>query len=165
MHYFRTEVGASWYYSLLDEVVLGLGGKAGYIVGLGEDVGLNDRFFKGGESLRGFAVSGIGPRDSLTDDALGGNRYTTASAEVTFPLGLPQELGLRGRVFTDVGTLGGIDDNDSLIQESESLRASVGVGLTWRSPFGPIRLDFAEPILKEDFDEVDRFLFSFGTRF
>ena len=165
VHYFRTEVGASWYYSLLDEVVLGLGGKAGYIVGLGEDVGLNDRFFKGGESLRGFAVSGIGPRDSLTDDALGGNRYTTASAEVTFPLGLPQELGLRGRVFTDVGTLGGIDDNDSLIQESESLRASVGVGLTWRSPFGPIRLDFAEPILKEDFDEVDRFLFSFGTRF
>lgn len=165
VHYFRTEVGASWYYSLLDEVVLGVGGKAGYIVGLGEDVGLNDRFFKGGESLRGFAVSGIGPRDSLTDDALGGNRYTTASAEVTFPLGLPQELGLRGRVFTDVGTLGGIDDNDSLIQESESLRASVGVGLTWRSPFGPIRLDFAEPILKEDFDEVDRFLFSFGTRF
>jgi len=165
VHYLRTEVGASWYYSLLDEVVLGLGGKAGYVVGLGEDVGLNDRFFKGGESLRGFAVSGIGPRDSLTDDALGGNRYTTASAEVTFPLGLPQELGLRGRVFTDVGTLGGIDDNDSLIQESESLRASVGVGLTWRSPFGPIRLDFAEPILKEDFDEVDRFLFSFGTRF
>ena len=165
VHYFRTEIGASWYYSLLDQVVLGVGGKAGYVVGLGEDVGLNDRFFKGGESLRGFAVSGIGPRDSLTDDALGGNRYTTASAEVTFPLGLPPELGLKGRVFTDVGTLGGIDDNDSLIQESESLRASVGVGLTWRSPFGPIRLDFAEPILKEDFDEIDRFLFSFGTRF
>jgi len=68
-------------------------------------------------------------------------------------------------VFSDIGTLGGIDDNDPDIQESESLRMSVGVGLTWRSPFGPIRLDFAEPLIKEDFDEVDRFLFSFGTRF
>ncbi|MFN4088440.1 MAG: outer membrane protein assembly factor BamA [Alphaproteobacteria bacterium] len=165
VRFFRSEVSASWYYSLVDEVVLGLGGRAGYIVGLGDDVRLNDRFFKGGESLRGFSVSGIGPRDRTTGDALGGNRYTTASAEVTFPLGLPDELGLKGRVFTDVGTLGGIDDSDPRIQDRESVRMSAGVGLTWRSPFGPIRLDYAEPILKENFDSVSKFLFSFGTRF
>jgi outer membrane protein insertion porin family len=80
-------------------------------------------------------------------------------------------LGLSGRAFTDFGTMGGIDiDQDDFptspfVGEDDAFRLSVGVGLTWRSPFGPLRLDLAHAILKEDFDKTDLFLFSFGTRF
>lgn len=171
-HFLRTEVGAAYYIPFWKEWVFGLSGKAGYIFGLGEDVGLTDRFQKGGESFRGFSVAGIGPRARPTPadpdaerDALGGNQYYIGTAEVTFPLGLPEELGLKGRVFSDFGALWGIDDNDPGIDDSSSPRLSVGAGVTWKSPFGPIRLDFAYPILKEDFDDTDVFLFSFGTRF
>jgi outer membrane protein insertion porin family len=81
------------------------------------------------------------------------------------PLGLPQELGVAGRVFTDFGTLFNIDQSGPGIVDKRSLRASVGTGVSWRSPFGPIRVDFAVPVVKEDFDETELFRVSFGTRF
>ena len=84
---------------------------------------------------------------------------------MTFPLGLPEELGLRGRTFSDFGTLSGIDDSGPEIADETSIRVSVGVGLSWRSPFGPIQIDFAVPVVKEDFDEEETIRFNFGTRF
>jgi len=164
-HYFSTEARAAQYFPLGGHWVLGFGAKVGYIVGIGEDVGLNERFNLGGNSFRGFDQRGVGPRDSATDDALGGNYYVTGSTELTFPLGLPDELGFKGQIFSDVGTLGGIDESGGGIQDSNSIRASVGVGVSWKSPFGPIRVDVAQPILKESYDKTRNIFFSFGTRF
>lgn len=163
--FFRSVVSGGTFFTVLPDTVLNFSAEAGYIVGLGEDVRISDRFFIGGNNFRGFSRAGIGPRDITTDDALGGNWYGIGTVELAFPLGLPEELGLRGRTFTDFGTVGGLDDEGPEIADEASLRLSVGVGLSWRSPFGPIQIDFAVPVLKEDFDEEETIRFSFGTRF
>ncbi len=148
-----------------DDVVLSLGTKAAYIIGLGEDVILAQRYNIGGRTFRGFANRGIGPRDIASGDALGGNAYIVGTAELRFPLGLPDEYGILGRSFIDVGTLTKIDDTDPGIADDASMRVSVGVGLNWVSPFGPIQINVATPLLKEDYDKREVFQLEFGTRF
>ncbi|WP_288900553.1 outer membrane protein assembly factor BamA [uncultured Sneathiella sp.] len=148
-----------------NDVVLSAGITGGYIFGLGEDVILAQRYNVGGRNFRGFESRGIGPRDLASGDALGGNAYFVASSELRFPVGLPQEYGVLGRTFIDVGTLTEIDDNDPGIVDSASIRAAVGVGLNWVSPFGPIQINVAVPLLKEDYDKDEIFQFDFGTRF
>lgn len=148
-----------------DDVVLSLGADAGYIFGLGEDVILAQRFNIGGRTFRGFAKSGIGPRDRVTSDALGGNAYIVGKAEVRFPMGFPEEFGLLGRTFVHAGTLAGIDDSDPNIVDEASIRASVGFGVNWTSPFGPLQVNVSYPFLKEDFDDDEVFQLEFGTRF
>lgn len=164
--FLRNRLGAGYYLPLFDESwVLSTTGEIGYIFGLGKEVALSDRFFIGGDTLRGFNTAGIGPRDLTTGDALGGQRYARGSVEMSFPVGLPEEFGLKGHAFTDFGTLGKVDINDPNVADKESIRVSVGTGVSWRSPFGPIRLDFAVPIRKETYDKKEIFRFSFGTRF
>jgi len=164
--YLRNVLGAGYFLPMFDtSVVASLRGEVGYIVGIGEDVRLVDRFFVGDSNLRGFSSAGVGPRDIVTDDAIGGNLSATGSAELQFPLGLPEELGITARVFSDFGTLTSVDDSGTGIVDTGSIRASVGVGLSWRSPLGPARLDLAQAVLKEDFDRTEVFRFSFGTRF
>ncbi|MEH6546657.1 MAG: outer membrane protein assembly factor BamA [Sneathiella sp.] len=148
-----------------NDVVFSTGAVGGYIVGLGEDVLILQRFNAGGRNFRGFENRGIGPRDVASGDSLGGNAYIIGSAELRFPLGLPQEYGILGRTFLDVGTLTGIDDNDPGIVDSGSIRASAGVGMNWVSPFGPIQINIAYAFLKEDYDKDEIFALDFGTRF
>ena len=162
---FATVGTAAVYYPFAPQWVGSIAGRVGKVIGLGEDVTITDRFFVGGDNLRGFDNSGIGPRDTTTEDALGGNELFTLQAELGFPIGLPKELGITGTVFSDIGTLTGIDDSGSDLVDKDSLRASVGAGIAWRSPFGPVRLYVAEAVLKEDFDDTEIFRFSFGTRF
>lgn len=164
--YVRVRGGGTYYYPVADQWILSLLAEAGAVRGYGdEDVQINERFFIGGDQLRGFANSGIGPRDITTEDALGGNTFGRASAEIEFPSGLPEELGIRGRLFSDVGTLFDIDSSGAGLVDDASIRASVGAGVSWRSPLGPVRVDLAMPVVKEDFDETEAFRFSFGTRF
>ena len=116
MSFLRTTGSAAYYRELLpDRDVVGLVKvQGGHIVGIGEDVRLLDAFFKGGETVRGFESSGFGPRDPVTDDALGGNIFVAGTAEVQFPLPvLPRELGFKGAVFADAGTLFDTDFTDS----------------------------------------------------
>ena len=153
------------FYSVADGWVLSALARGGHIFGIDDDVRIVDRFFLGGRRLRGFEPSGVGPRDSETDDALGGNMFYSLTGELGFPLGLPDELNLRGAVFSDVGTLTTIDESGPELLDESSLRLSVGVGINFRSPLGPIRLDFARAMIKEDFDRTESFRFSFGTRF
>tara|TARA_R110002124_G_scaffold64985_2_gene177733 strand:- start:542521 stop:544818 length:2298 start_codon:yes stop_codon:yes gene_type:complete len=166
--YVSGKVGASWYYPVAEKIVLNVLGETGAITGYGDgDVKINERYFIGGKTLRGFERSGIGPRDLSTDDALGGNVFYRSSAELSFPIGFPEELGIKGHAFNDVGSLWSIDDSTggANLADESSVRASAGVGISWRSPFGPIRVDLAKPYISEEYDVEEVFRFDFGTRF
>lgn len=161
------DIGASYYIPFFDKkVVLNLMAETGAIQGINdEDVQINERYMLGGNSFRGFEKGGIGPRDSTTDDALGGNLYYRGTAELSFPVGLPEDLGVAGHAFSDFGSLWELDDNGPEVIDENSIRVSAGLGLSWRSPMGPVRIDVAFPVVKEDFDQEENFRFSFGTRF
>jgi outer membrane protein insertion porin family len=163
--YLRNRFGAGGYYPVADEWVASLTGELGYIVDFGEPIRIQNRFFIGGETLRGFASAGIGPRDITTDDALGGREYAIGTAQLTFPSGLPKELGIRASVFSDFGVLRNSDTTGPEVVDVDSIRVSLGVGAVWRSPFGPIRVSVAQPVRKEPFDKKELFRFSFGSRF
>jgi outer membrane protein insertion porin family len=163
--FIRNELKGSYYYPVYPKWVLGFLGSGGNVAGISDDVRINDRFFIGGDTFRGFKKAGIGPRDISTADALGGNSYYVGTAELRFPLGLPEELGLSGAVFSDVGSLWEVDSTGANIFDDGALRASGGAGLLWTSPFGPIRIDFAHAFLKEPVDRTENIRFSFGTRF
>lgn len=168
--YFRVRMGGTQYYPLAEQWVLSARGEVGQIWGLEGATRINERFFLGSDTFRGFQYAGMGPRDtnSVNEDALGGTRFTRASIELDTPTPLPDDLGLKGHIFTDMGTLGHVDQSaiaGGTFKDSESLHISAGVGLSWQSPFGPIRIDFAKPIMKQSFDKLEQIHFSFGTRF
>ncbi len=163
--YLRTDLEGGYFYPIAEEWTLVASGHTGYIAGIGKDVRISDRYFIGGDTVRGFAQAGISPRDRASQDALGGNWMAAGSLEVIFPLGLPNEYGIQGKLFTDFGTVGPGDNQDSTVDDSRLVRSSVGFGVNWKSPIGPMSLDFGFPITKEKFDETEIFRFSFGTRF
>ncbi|MFQ5970712.1 MAG: outer membrane protein assembly factor BamA [Alphaproteobacteria bacterium] len=164
--FLRNEVEAGYFLPLFGQnVILGLSAEAGYIFGIGDDVRIVDSFFLGGANLRGFKTAGVGPRDLATDDALGGKQVFSGTAELQLPTGLPEELGIDMSVFSDFGTLTDLDVGGPSIEDEASIRASIGVGVGWRSPFGPIRVDLSQAVLKEDFDETEALRLNFGTRF
>jgi len=163
--YLRNSLSGRHYYKVSDGWVLGTNGNIGAIVGVGEDVSLLDRFFLGGDKLRGFADSGVGPRDSVTADALGGEIVYSGGVELSVPLGLPQELGLSGKIFTDLGGLTEINPAGVNVFDSGSLRGAGGVGLAWISPVGPISIDFSQAFMKETYDKTESVRFNFGTTF
>jgi outer membrane protein insertion porin family len=165
--FIRNTVEGAQYWPYWDDWVASVRAKGGYIVGIGKDVRLTERFFVGGEDVRGFDNAGIGPRDAVTQDALGGEWMYTGSAETTFPFpGFPKETGFRGRLFTDVGSSGKIHPSDlGNVNDTGSIRVSAGFGGTWVSPFGAIGLDLGWPIKKENFDDTQVFRLNLGTRF
>jgi outer membrane protein insertion porin family len=139
----------------------------------GNEVRSNYGFFLGGNNFRGFQYAGIGPR-VITDGSavggsiVGGKIYYVGTAEFRFPLGLPRELGINGILFSDNGTVKGVDaisKQSTSVADSGSLRSSYGVSIAWSSPMGPIRLDFAKIAKKEVYDQTQNFRFSFGTSF
>ena len=188
-----------WRGFLGGEVVASVELEAGALFGIGDDVRVTDRFFLGGNSFRGFARDGIGPRDTSSirlaevdeegnvvrprnfvtvqrEDALGGEYFAIARTDVSFPLGLPEELGVFGGLFADVGTLWGLDrttyvdrqapgDPTVTVDDAAKLRATVGASLFIDSPFGPLRFNFAVPLEEAEEDDTEFFRFTVGTRF
>ena len=146
-------------------------GGAGYIAGYGSnDLRIFDYFQSNDRMIRGFEYGGIGPVATGTSgDHLGGTTYFNASTEAQFPLpAIPESFGLRGAVFADAATLYGNKLGDAQVNPDSTglkLRASVGIGLMWASPFGPIRIDYAIPVKKESTDNVQEFNFGIATRF
>lgn len=170
VRYLSNEILARFYYPLSDEFLTSWKLDGGYVQGLGQDVPLADHFFKGGNTIRGFARGGVGPRDvtSPNQDAVGALAYIFGTAEVSFPNGLPEALGVRTSVFVDGGFIGLSDYDASIypgVVDDFAPRASVGLSLYWQSPFGPIRLDLAHVLLDEPYDEKEAFRFSAGTSF
>ncbi len=175
VNYVKTEIDAAVYYGITPSWIVSLQGSTGYVSGWsGDAVRINDRFFKGGNSFRGFETAGMGPRDLTTNDALGGNFYVVGSVELTVPTFLPDQYGIRTSLFADVGTLGVLDNRytitstgvkDKNIVDDMSLRASAGVSIHWKSPMGPIRFDLSKVLSKEDYDKTESFRFSTSTQF
>jgi outer membrane protein insertion porin family len=193
VNYLLTEVEGGWYHGFTKDFILSLTTSAGYVTGwAGDSVRINNRFYKGGETFRGFETAGIGPRDlsNARGDALGGKAYAIGSAELTIPTFLPEQYGIKAALFTDVGTVGLLDKADKqgpqvdangnflrnpdgsfatgpspFIKDDLSLRASAGLSVFWRSPMGPIRFDFSRVLAKEDYDKTETFRFSTSTRF
>jgi outer membrane protein insertion porin family len=201
VNYLRSTASASVYREVWpDQEVVGLlRVQGGHITGMsGERVRLVDAFFRGGETVRGFKARGFGPRDmtpiTFFDEnnvlqntgvpvrsALGGNVFAAATAELQFPLPLmPRELGFRGALFADAGTLFDTDATvlinancpagpptfgNCVVDEDWALRSSVGASILWASPLGPLRADFAYVLSKEDFDETQWFRIGGGGRF
>jgi len=150
--------------------VLALQGSVGYLEPFGSrNERIVDRFFLGGENLRGFETAGAGPRDISTSsrDSLGGRFLYTQTTEFRFPLPIPDEIGITGRAFVDVGGLSGSSSSveGARVVDDSSPRVGTGLGVSWRSPFGLINLDFAQAVVKKDYDRTQFFRFGFGTRF
>ncbi|KAF0138155.1 MAG: outer membrane protein, partial [Rhodospirillaceae bacterium] len=164
--FLRTNLDAIQCFPLGEQWILKLSADAGYVFGLGKDVRIGQRYFLGGDNLRGFAVGGVGPRDKTSKDALGGNWLAAGTVEVIFPLGLPKELGIDGKMFSDFGTLGPFNGlNPAQVDNARTIRASVGAGIAWQSPMGPLSIDVGFPVRKETFDRTEHLRFNFGTRF
>jgi outer membrane protein insertion porin family len=186
--YFRVTGDARYYREFFEDVVGIARLQGGHIMGFdsNDDGGNNgdlrivDHFFMGPSLVRGFAPNGIGPRDISSLDsranAIGGTTYFGGTLEVQFPIwGLPRELGLKGAVFADAGTLFGYEgpttfngsgsildpvngcaqvnnepQNCIEVLDSEKIRSSVGASILWSSPLGPIRFDYAFALSKEE---------------
>jgi outer membrane protein insertion porin family len=168
--FIRNGVNGGFYYPFATNWVGSITGEAGYIHGLGQGVRIENRYFIGGDNLRGFASGGIGPRDVTTNNALGANAYWLGSVQLSMPLGLPKEFGLLGHVFTDFGSAWQFDTNTAppnsdVVKDINSIRVSAGYGFSWQSPLGPLRLDLAVPIIKQNFDKKEFFRVGFGSNF
>jgi len=167
--YVRGRLNAGIFYPVTEDIVGSLTMTGGIIQALnGQDVRITDRFFLGGSTLRGFQPSGVGPRDLATGDALGGKKVYYGSLQFRFPIGLPDEFGITGVLFSDAGSLSDIDETPPTfpdVVDSGSLRASWGAGIAWKSPVGPLSMDFAWPLAQEPYDRTEVFRLSFGTRF
>ena len=162
--------GRARYFHLLSveaDIIGSVAVGAGHVVGTGDSLNIFDQFMVGGRQIRGFENNGIGPR-MPNGDAIGGTTYFTASAEVTFPMpAFPEDFGLRAALFADAGTLYGneVSNASGVVGTDAAIRASVGAGIQWASPFGSIRFDYAVPVVKEDFDEEQQFRFSMANQF
>jgi outer membrane protein insertion porin family len=170
VNYIRSTAELRGYYPVTEDITLAGRTMGGTIMGWGgQGVRVVDAFYKGSETIPGFAPAGIGPRDAATGDALGGTTFYSATAELRFPLPfLPQDLGLSGAVFTSAGTLFGTDaqkfaaayaaqhgiSNTLAVQDTSALRSSAGGSLIWDSPVGGLRVDFAGVISKAPFDKT-----------
>jgi outer membrane protein insertion porin family len=177
----RGNLNAAYYIPL--EHVLGnpdwglkFAGSTGYMALLsGGREEIIDRFFLGGDNLRGFETGGAGPHDAATGDPLGGRFIWTGTTEMRFPLPVSPDLGLNGRAFVDVGGLTEASFRSGScivtagvscqVEASNAPRVGAGVGISWRTAFGLINVDLTPFVIKQPGDETQIFRFGFGTRF
>ncbi len=170
--YLKHEVDGEYYKSFIhNKLTLKVSASGGDIAALGGRViRISDRFNLGDYSLRGFASGGVGPREKVTNEVLGGKRYYTFSTELNFPTPVPEEFNLTGAVFMDLGSLWGVGLNKAKYQipnggiyNDKSLRASVGFGFIWVTRFVPIRMDWGFTVKKKKYDDTQHFHIRFVT--
>ena len=204
VQYIRTELTGAAYRGIFKGVRASVRLSGGAIEPLGDDesIRINNRFFRGGSNFRGFDVAGLGPRvvdvladsegnviDVIPQNSLGGKVYYQGTGEITIPNYLPEEYGIRTKLFVEAGSVGILDDADledeiffvtranqipnvpagtpasRQIRDGLGLRASAGLSVGWDSPFGPIQFDFSQILRKEEYDRTETFRFSTSTRF
>lgn len=164
--YVRLNLTGSTHYQVFEDWVLSVGGRAGAIAPTSGKLPIYEHFNGGGQSLRGFEYGGIGPRDRGTGDALGGKYIVGNNVELTFPLGITlSDMGVKGVLFTDGGMVTDFDNANGNVIDTKMYRVTAGTGIYWRSPIGPLRLEFGFPIRKAAEDRAQIFNFSVGTHF
>jgi outer membrane protein insertion porin family len=173
VNFLRTTEDVRYYQSLGNDLTGMVRAQGGYITGWGgQQVPLIDSFFGGPSLVRGFAPNGFGPRDltpGTTMDNVGGSMYWATTAELQSPIpGVPQEYGLKASAFVDAGSVFRYAGPTTFPGSAQSLqlangnivRSSVGVGLTWASPFGGLTVSYAVPVTKASYDVVQPLGFS-----
>jgi len=176
INFFRNIGDVRFYHEVVPDYIGLIRLQAGNIQAWGgSQLRFNDQFQGGPNYVRGFRQNGFGPRDQTyytTQDAIGGTNFWAASAELQIPLYfVPKDVGIRAAIFADAGSVWGYKGPVSVPGEtmtyvdSKLIRSSIGAGLVWDSPFGPLRFDYAIPLTKEGYDIVQEFRFGGGTRF
>nr|WP_244195926.1 outer membrane protein assembly factor BamA [Paraburkholderia susongensis] len=163
--YYKTDVQAQYYYSFSRGFVLGLNFQGGYGNGLdGKPYPIFKNYYAGGiGSVRGYEPGSLGPRDATTGDPIGGSKMVVGNVELTFPLpGTGYDRTLRVFTFLDGGNVWGTEGNST---GANGLRYSYGIGLEWISPIGPLKLDYALPVVRHAGDQYQTFQFQIGTAF
>lgn len=152
---------------LNEEVTLRATFEGGYLDYQEGSSRVTDRFFMGSRVMRGFEAGGVGPRDAVTDDALGGNAYAVVRLETEFPLGLPSEYGLSGGAFIDYGSVWNVGETygQSVLYDDFTPRAVAGLSVFWTTPIGPLRFNFTEPLDVQDQDNSKSFDVTISTSF
>jgi len=176
--YFKTTAKASYFHMLSEsgDLIGQVSAGAGNITATGgNNLRVFDHLYVGQETIRGFDTRGIGPRvfNGATDvGSAGGTTYFNGTVEVSAPMPmLSRDLGLRLNLFADAATLYGNSisaadfGTQTLVGSDMEWRTSVGGGITWASPFGPLRVYYAEPVVKESYDKIKKFGFGASTRF
>lgn len=163
--FLKTRGSGAYFYPVSDDCVFSFSGEGGVLNRLGKDVRIIDRFSLGGDSFRGFEPNGLGPRDKAKGDSLNGKYYYVGTTEVIFPLGLPNEFGIKGAVFCDFGSVWNSGEPRNLIFDGHAIRASAGFELRWKSPMGPIKIGFTPFAKKQPYDKRQVMHFGYSTRF
>ena len=164
--YLKTVLRGAYYKPIsFERFVLGARLETGHVSGLGDNVTQSNRFLLGGNKVRGFDGSGIGPRDSTSNGAVGGNQYYAGSFDVISNTGLNPDLGMRWTLFADYGSAWGTDFPTGVDgAEDDSMRQSIGFGILWDTAIGPLSFYWADPISKQPYDDLREFQFTIGTR-
>ena len=150
---------------LFKSLVFGVKGRLGHISGLGDDVTQSERFFLGGRDVRGFNSNGIGPRDTGSGGAVGGNNIYSGTVEIVSNLGVTKDAGLRWTVFSDFGSVWATDFPSGVTKPDEqAMRSSLGFGILWNTVIGPLSFYWAKPLAEQSHDNTKTFQFSIGTR-
>lgn len=161
--YVRTNLQFQQYFTPFRRVTLGINAEVGYGKGLsGRPYPIFKNFFGGGlGTVRGFDQGSLGQVDNL-GAYIGGNRKLNINSELYLPLpGTGTDRTLRWFAYADVGNVWAVEDSLSF----DSLRASVGLGVSWVSPVGPLKISYGSPIKKEPTDRIQRLQFQLGTAF
>lgn len=179
--YSKTSGTARAYASFFDEDLLLSAALEGGALFSKDGSTVTQRFTTGGDAFRGFARNGVGPRDVCdvgecafpqqdveVDDPLGGDYLAVLRLDASFPLGPLEQYGIYGGVFSDIGSLWGLDDTDGSQGEVDPdfyLRATAGVSIFVETPFAPLRFNISRALRKQDYDETENFRFTIATRF
>ncbi len=148
---------------LNEEVTLRAIAEGGVVTALdGYQTRVTDRFFGAGV-IRGFQRNGIGPREA--GDALGGNMFASLRFEAEFPLGIPEEYGISGGAFLDMGSVWGLNNVGTAQGVDSALRSAGGLSILWATPIGPLRMNFSRPIKMESYDISQNFELTLSTKF
>ena len=166
VNFLRSNLRGGYYKPyLFKSLVVGVKGRLGHISGLGDDVTQSERFFLGGRDVRGFDSNGIGPRDTGSAGAVGGNNIYSGSLEIVSNLGLNKDAGVRWTVFSDFGSVWSTDFPSGVTKpDEEAMRSSLGFGILWNTVIGPLSFYWAKPLADQSHDNTKTFQFSIGTR-
>jgi outer membrane protein insertion porin family len=182
VNFLKSTIDSRLYNEIFPDIVGLWRVQAGYATGWGgQGLRMLDHFQGGPNLVRGFAPAGFGPRDLTQlnlgfgqNDALGGSLYWASTIEFQTPMFFaPKDFGMKFAVFADAGQLTNyvgptswdVTGETLTVGDRNLLRSSVGVGLIWDSPFGPLRFDLAQALTKEGYDKTQIFRFGGGTRF